>query len=96
MKGWVEDCSKMALQLFHANLDSYSTHPDASPFLGAASRQMYRFVREQLSVPFLRMDRDMTDDLSIGSFVTTIYRAIHDGLLLVPVMECLRAVIAAP
>jgi hypothetical protein len=82
------------LQIFDANLELYTKHPDASLFLGVVSSLMYRFVRQQLSVPFLRIDWDIVDDLSIGSFVTTIYRAFYNGQTFLPVMESLHAVIA--
>lgn len=54
LKTWSENCYALALEQFIANRDHYTNHPDATPFLGSASRRMYRFVREQLSIPFLR------------------------------------------
>ena len=54
IRTWTERCSTLALEAFTINRDDYSAHPDATPFLGAASCRMYKFVRDQLSVPFLR------------------------------------------
>lgn len=92
MKSWVKDCSEMAFQLFHANIESYSNHPDATPFLGLASGQMYNCVRKALGVPFITMDQEMVEDKGIGSYITNIYQAIQTGRLFAPVMEILRAV----
>ncbi|KAI9878487.1 MAG: hypothetical protein M1830_000773, partial [Pleopsidium flavum] len=54
VKKWTEQCSNSALRMFIWNRDSYHACPDATPLLGTASRRMYRFVREELHVPFLR------------------------------------------
>lgn len=51
---WTERCLESMLQTFETNLELYSAHPDASPYLGKAGRQMYTFVRCTLAVPFLR------------------------------------------
>ena len=56
LKTWTARCSSTALQIYAANRDHYCKAPDATPFLGPASRRMYNFVREQLSVPFMRID----------------------------------------
>ena len=34
--------------------DEYCTRPDASPFLGVASCRIYQYMRNELSIPFLR------------------------------------------
>lgn len=54
LKAWSKRCSALALEEFITNRDRYISLPDATPFLGFASRHMYRFVRERLSVPFLQ------------------------------------------
>lgn len=51
---WTERCLESMLQTFETNLELYSAHPDASPYLGKAGRRMYTFVRCTLAVPFLR------------------------------------------
>ena len=54
VKSWTKLCSNSALEIYNRNRDSYHTSPDASPLLGTASRRIYKFVREELKVPFLR------------------------------------------
>lgn len=51
---WAEHCSALALETFNLNRERYINRPDATPFLGPASRRMYRFVRDRLSVPFMQ------------------------------------------
>ena len=51
---WAERCSALALEKFNLNREHYINQPDATPFLGPASRRMYRFVRQRLSVPFMQ------------------------------------------
>ena len=110
---WNERCLESMLQTFHANLEFYSIHPDASPYLGKAGQRMYTFVRCTLAVPFLRAhhyrspdpERNLLniedeeafsidvmdgDNVTVGSYLTSIYSAIRNGTLYVPVMECLR------
>ena len=54
MEEWYHRCSALLLETYVANRDAYSMRPDATPLLGAASSRMYKFVRRQLGVPFLR------------------------------------------
>ena len=54
LEKWTSICSTMALNNFNLNREQYVVQPDATIFLGPASRRMYRFVREQLHVPFLQ------------------------------------------
>ena len=63
VKQWSQECASSALRIFIDNRDSYHTSPDASTILGNASGRMYRFVREELGVPFLR-----TQMLKQGAF----------------------------
>lgn len=71
VKQWTEQCSHSALEIFIRNRDSYHACPNASPLLGTASSRMYKFVREELHVPFLRTsmlrDRDSRESLSSGN-----------------------------
>lgn len=62
VKKWIEECSSSALKMFIRNRDSYHACPDASHLLGTASRRMYRFVRDELHVPFLRTSMLRTRD----------------------------------
>ena len=54
LKSWVECSSAIAADDYNLNREHYIRVPNASPYLGPASRRMYRFVREQLSVPFMQ------------------------------------------
>ncbi|OCL05332.1 putative phenylalanine ammonia-lyase [Glonium stellatum] len=47
-----------ALALFSQTRERYLADPDATPFLGAASKRMYAFVRKELQVP---MNRGLID-----------------------------------
>ncbi|KXJ93389.1 L-Aspartase-like protein [Microdochium bolleyi] len=80
------------------------TKPDASPYLGAASRRMYDFVRNELGVPFLgeahlaskeTVYPDMIATPSIGLYNTKVYEAIRSGRVYEVVMDCLRDAEAA-
>lgn len=53
LRGWTERCSELALETYLANRTSYSLQPDATPILGVASCRMYKFVRTELSIPFI-------------------------------------------
>jgi phenylalanine ammonia-lyase len=52
LRTWTKSCSASALGAYNLTRERYISRPDATPFLGPASRRMYRFVREQLAVPF--------------------------------------------
>lgn len=51
---WTVRCSERATQSFETARDEYSCCTDASPFLGIGSRRIYRYIRNELSIPFLR------------------------------------------
>lgn len=54
LEAWTDSCAESMLQTFEVTRDLYSKRPDAKPFLGHASRRIYSFVRDRLSVPFIR------------------------------------------
>ncbi len=54
LKMWTVRCSERAIQSFTNSRDEYCCCTDASPFLGMASRRVYRYIRNELGVPFLR------------------------------------------
>lgn len=74
--------------------------PDATPFLGQASRRMYRFLRDELEIPFLdeahlASTKAATTDRvtpSIGLYNTRVYESIRSGRLYHVVLESLREV----
>jgi len=77
---------------------------DASPFLGAASKRIYGFIRRDLGVPLLHTKKFQTprtempivytDEIeeppTVGQFTSTVYRAIRDGRLAKLAIELLR------
>lgn len=56
LKAWTKRCSFLALEAYTINRDSYILNPNAVPYLGSASRHMYKFVREQLHVPLMHKE----------------------------------------
>ena len=88
LKEWRETCRESALKAFHSNIESYSAHPNATPYLGLACSRIYNFVRQDLSVPFFRADEKM--NCTVGACTTAIYQSIRNGTMFLPVMECLR------
>ena len=103
LEDWTRHCSMLCLQTFYKSREGYFAFPDATTLLGSASRRMYRFIRQDLQVPFLRnrdqpVSPELTDKFDtgadrnpkIGSLVTIIYDSIRNGGLYVPTMECLR------
>ncbi|KAF3355346.1 Cellobiose dehydrogenase [Verticillium dahliae VDG1] len=72
--------------------------PDAAPYIGQASRRMYRFVRKDLGVPFLGEAHLASTEAvtpegvtpSIGLYNTRIYESIRSGRLYAVVLEILR------
>ena len=67
LRKWTARCSKRAVEVFENCRDEYSTHPDATPLLGVASCRIYRYIRKELSVPFLRT-KDLIN-LDLGAAV---------------------------
>jgi phenylalanine ammonia-lyase len=99
---WTENAASLAKNLFLANRVAYLAAPDATPYLGAASLRMYRFVRNDLGVPFHRglVDHPTGKPAvegrqlkTTGSQISVIYEALRDERLIAPVMECLRDVV---
>ncbi|KAL8718592.1 MAG: hypothetical protein Q9225_004294 [Loekoesia sp. 1 TL-2023] len=92
---WAEHCSRLSLKVFQSTRSSYSAKPDASEYLGSASKKLYRFVRFRLGVPFQISSSKSesmqgTNDASLGVLVSRIHGAIQDGRLYTSVMECLQ------
>ena len=54
LKKWTACCSDRAIEQWEMCRDEYCTRPDASPFLGVASCRTYQYMRNELSIPFLR------------------------------------------
>lgn len=103
---WTNSCTGLSLRIFHANRDAYLIHPDPKDFLGSAASRMYGFVRQELKVPFQNRivpealthnskQQAGSDTVGItGSFISRIYVALRNGERYVPVIDCLREVLA--
>jgi phenylalanine ammonia-lyase len=106
IQSWSQRCSAIALQMFRVNRDHYFNKPDATPYLGIASRHIYKFIRKRLEVPFLREDTiknpsdesiefqstDIRGPVTVGSFITVIYQSIRTSGFYSVVVDCLQDV----
>ncbi|KAI3317769.1 Phenylalanine/histidine ammonia-lyase [Xylariaceae sp. AK1471] len=78
--------------------------PNAEPYVGKAARRMYRFVREDLAIPFLGEAHLASSETagvdgctpSIGLYNTRIYESIRSGRLYDVVLESLKEVEREP
>ena len=76
------------------------TPPDATPYVSPTSQRMYRFIREDLGVPFLGEEhlastKAVTLDgvtPSIGLYNTRVYESIRSGCLYDVVLNALKEV----
>ncbi len=77
------------LTAFLAHRSSFFKNPCTMLFLGRGTGTLYRFVREELGVPFYR---DLEEDVhsgcligrskkTIGSWISIIYESLRDGVL---------------
>ncbi|KAI9712952.1 MAG: hypothetical protein M1828_001511 [Chrysothrix sp. TS-e1954] len=103
---WRDTLVTNLVQTYTAVREAYLAHGDASGFLGSASRRIYRFIRKDLGVPFLHSAMLRSPDgetlsgrsdtqpspLTVGSYITKIYRAMRSGVLIDPVMACIADV----
>lgn len=97
---WTAKVAAISKSIFVTNRAAYLAHPDAAPYLGAASKRMYQFVRRELQVPF---HRGLVDHPTFhhtveeqgklkntGSQISIIYEALRDERLVDPIMACLN------
>lgn len=92
IRNWTQEMPKLMLVCYSYNRNAYFKNGDASFLLGLASKKMYKFIRQELGVPFLHSDgaKDPgVDTGTVGRYVSVIYNAIRDGKLFDPVMETL-------
>ncbi|KAF7175188.1 hypothetical protein CNMCM7691_006592 [Aspergillus felis] len=74
--------------------------PDATPYIGQASRRMYRFIRRDLGIPFLgeahlaSTEAATPDGVtpSMGLYNTRVYESIRSGRLYDVVLDILQEV----
>ncbi|KAJ9498395.1 hypothetical protein LTR99_003244 [Exophiala xenobiotica] len=84
-----QDLQQCMLTAFLAHRSGFCKSPCTMLFLGHGTATLYRFVREELGVPFYR---DLEEDIhsgcvigrskkTIGSWISIIYEALRDGVL---------------
>ena len=69
IRKWTNHCASSALEIYIQNRDAYHAAPDASPLLGTASRRMYKFLRKELDIPFLRTSMLRSQNAAASSTV---------------------------
>ncbi|KAL8658899.1 MAG: hypothetical protein Q9202_007368 [Teloschistes flavicans] len=99
IKNWTQTTPAAAdsARFFRQNREMYHASPDATSFLGNASRHMYEYVRKDLGIPFLRTamlrhahqeeEEERPPAYTTGDLITKIAEAIRSGKLYAPVME---------
>lgn len=103
LRDFTKNGTEKSLALFLKMRDAYAEQPDATPFLGIASKRMYTFVREELRVPFHRGLVDHPTSPAVngeepgerrttGSRVSVLYEALRSGRGYEAVMECMYGI----
>ncbi|KAK2593008.1 hypothetical protein QQS21_009298 [Conoideocrella luteorostrata] len=91
-------CQAIDLRVRSKSTDLKDTSPDASPLLGMAAKKVYRFMRDDLKVPFITeaLVSGNTGGVSgevspsVGQYNTVVYEAIRSGRLYDVVMDCVE------
>jgi phenylalanine ammonia-lyase len=100
---WTKTAAEKSLYLFTKMRKAYSEQPDASPFLGEASKRMYMLVRKELRVPFHRglidhptsplakgaTNEEFRERRTTGSRISVIYEALRSGRAYETVIHCI-------
>jgi phenylalanine ammonia-lyase len=102
ISSWTSRTAAVSQSLFLENRTAYYANPDAKPYLGAASKKVYSFLREDLNIPFHKglCEHPVSEDgtvregthVNTGSRISKIHEAMRDGRLMVPVMEVMKGV----
>lgn len=99
---WTDEAAGIAQSVFRSTRDKYLANPDATEYLGAASKRMYCFVRNELKVPMhrglidhptLTSDAASASKKNTGTQISIIYKSLREEKLVVPIMECLKEAI---
>ncbi len=97
IKSWTQMIETTSKSIFVDNREKYLANPDATEFLGVASKKMYKFVRNDLGVP---MNRGLADypmygggkkreKFITGTQISRIYKALREERATSVIMECL-------
>lgn len=95
-------CQALDLRVIEIERRNNNTNvmPDATPYIGQASRRMYRFIRRDLGIPFLGEAQLSSTEAarpdgvtpSMGLYNTRVYESIRSGRLYDVVLESLQEV----
>ena len=93
-------CQALDLRVFEIQGRMDDASPDATPYIGPASRRMYRFIRKDLGIPFLGEAKLASTEAatpdgvtpSMGFYNTRVYESIRSGRLYDVVLECLKEI----
>ncbi|KAI2938257.1 hypothetical protein CBS63078_721 [Aspergillus niger] len=107
IQSWIDRLGSQATETYRKTHEAYCKCPDATPYLGEASRKMYTHVRQNLKLPFIvegtlwrPSDSAKTPDgeatppplPTMGDVVGIAYDAIRRGSLYTVAVECIRDV----
>ena len=94
IREWNVRCAERLRDLFVHTRKEYFEHPDATSYLGKASVKIYRYIRNDLDVPFHKGLADCPSRTNgkktIGTHNSIIYEALRNGPLYEVVLGCLR------
>ena len=93
-------CQALDLRTIEIEGRKDNASPDATPYIGQASRRMYRFIRKDLGIPFLGEAKLASTEAatpdgvtpSIGLYNTRVYESIRSGCLYDIVLESLQEI----
>ena len=83
IKAWTTSAAETLYTTFTTNRNNYFANGTATPYLGNASRKMYRYVREELEVPFHKglVDRPMKGSglKTLGGNISVVVEGLRGG-----------------
>ncbi|GFG08171.1 phenylalanine ammonia-lyase [Aspergillus udagawae] len=93
-------CQALDLRTIEIEGRKDDTQPDATPYIGQASRRMYHFIRKDLGIPFLgeahlaSTEAATSDGVtpSMGLYNTRVYESIRSGRLYNVVLDIFQGV----
>ena len=93
---WKTRLVSLASNSYRMTREQYITHPDATPHLGRASRQIYAFICHEIGVPFLltemllKQKTHAPSGYTVGSLIQRIHSSIRNGRIAVVAKQCLE------
>ena len=100
LDSWASSLAASGTAFYRRVVDQQST-ANTTSYLGAASRNMYLFVREAQQIPFLRKQQQSSlsktsvfmgskEGDTLGTYISRLYRALKCGSLIPVAMGCLQ------